>query len=249
MARLGFFARALIYMTIGALAISAALGLGGTPRGSRGAMATLLDAPLGRALVAFIAAGLFGHAIWRAIAAVLDPEHRGKKLKAIAQRVRDGGVAIVYGALGVSAIKLILGHREVAADGENSKRWTARVLENEGGPTVLWIIAIAIVAYGLFELYRAARAKLEWQAPRWVMNISRFGIAARAIVFIVIGGLLARAVRNHDPNQAGGLAQSLRKLFELGRIPFLLIAIGLIAYGAYELFNARFRKIELRQRF
>ena len=247
LARLGFFARAVLYVTVGALAISVALGLGGTPQGSRGAMATLLQAPLGRVLLAVIAIGLFGHALWRAIAAVLDCEHHGKTFKGIAKRVHDGGIALICVALGVSAIKLMFGDRSAARDGASEKKWTARVLDSDGGETVLWLVALGLAGWGIYQLYRAWKAELAWSAPRWIINVSRFGIAARGVVFIVVGGLLASAVRTHDPSEAGGLAQSLRKLLELGRIPFFIVAVGLIAYGIYELFNARFRRIDIRQ--
>lgn len=40
------------------------------------------------------------------------------------------------------------------------------------------------------------------------------------IVFGTIGLLFARAARDHDPSQAGGMADSLHALVELGRWPF-----------------------------
>jgi hypothetical protein len=71
----------------------------------------------------------------------------------------------------------------------------------------------------------------------------RVGIAARGIVFLAIGWLLSRAAREHDPNKAGGIGQALDALTQLGRVPFLAIATGLIAYGLYQLLSARYRTI------
>jgi hypothetical protein len=78
---------------------------------------------------------------------------------------------------------------------------------------------------------------------RFVIGASRFGIAARGIVFGTIGVLLARAIQNHDPRQARGVKQAMLELFSFGRWPFLFVATGLIAYGVYQLINARYRRI------
>ena len=50
-ARLGYAAKGLIYILVGALATMAAFGYGGRTDGSRGALHTLLGQPFGRVLV------------------------------------------------------------------------------------------------------------------------------------------------------------------------------------------------------
>lgn len=54
-----------------------------------------------------------------------------------------------------------------------------------------------------------------------------------------------RAALKHDPNQAGGLADTLHTLERQPYAPYLLgaVALGLVAYGAYELVRARYRVI------
>jgi hypothetical protein len=69
------------------------------------------------------------------------------------------------------------------------------------------------------------------------------GIASRGIVFIAIGWLLASAARGHDPARAGGIAAGLNRLAMLGRLPLAAIGTGLIAYGVYQLLNARYRAV------
>jgi hypothetical protein len=253
LARLGFVAKALLYMTIGVLACAAALRLGGTPgTGSRGAMATLVDAPFGHVLLVVIAIGLFGYAAWRLVQGISDPENNGNDAKGIARRVRSIGVGLVHAALGVSAIKLAWGDASAAQDGARSQDATAHALATPGGEIALWAIAGGFVAYGGYQLYKAWKAKLNKQLAlgpmssrmrRFVIGASRFGIAARGIVFGTIGVLLARAIQNHDPRQARGVKQAMLELFSFGRWPFLFVATGLIAYGVYQLINARYRRI------
>jgi hypothetical protein len=253
LARLGFIAKAVLYMTIGALASAAALRVGGTPaRGQRGAMGALVGAPLGRVLLAVIAAGLFGYAAWRFIEAVKDPERDGRDAKGLARRIRSAGVGVLHAALGASAVKIALGHREAASDGRQTQHWAARALASDAGKVVLIVVAGAFLAYGLHQLYCAATAKLDERlrlgrlspaARRWLVAASRFGVAARGVVFGTTGVLVWRAVERRDPAQARGLEASLLQLFELGRIPFAIIAVGLVAYGVYQLIEARYRNI------
>jgi hypothetical protein len=41
----------------------------------------------------------------------------------------------------------------------------------------------------------------------------------------------------------GGVRESLGVLADIGRWPFVVVALGLAAYGVYELVNARYRRI------
>lgn len=253
LARLGFVAKAVLYMTIGVLASAAALRLGGTPAsGQRGAMGALVDAPLGRVLLVVIAIGLFGYAAWRFIDAVMDPEGNGHDAKGIVKRARSVALGGLYVALGASAVKIALGHHEAASDGTQSAHYTARALATPGGTFALIAVAAGFVAYGIHQLYCAWTAKLDRRlqlgrlsspARRWLIGASRFGIAARGVVFGTTGILLWRAVQQRDPQKARGLKASLLQLFELGRIPFAVIAVGLVAYGVYQLIEARYRNI------
>jgi hypothetical protein len=74
--------------------------------------------------------------------------------------------------------------------------------------------------------------------------VSRFGIAARALVFLAIAWLLARAASTQDPTRAGGIDDALAMLSRLGPFPYAAIGAGLMAYGVYQLLNARYRRIE-----
>lgn len=255
LARLGFLAKALLYMTIGALATAAALRLGGTPgTGSRGAMAHLLDAPFGKVLLVVIAIGLFGYSAWRLVEGILDPERHGTTAKGVAKRARSIGVGVLHVALAISALELAAGDLSAGDDGAQQQQWTRAAMSTPGGTLVLWLVAASFIAYGLYQVYNAWRAKLNkhlalgsmsTRARRFVVGASRFGIAARGVVFATIGALLARGIERGDPREARGLKAALLELFAWGRWPFLFVATGLVAYGIYQLINARYRRISV----
>jgi hypothetical protein len=255
-ARIGFAAKGVLYLTISALAASAAVGLGGKANpDSHSALEKLFSVPYGRVLVGVVALGLVGYATWRIIEGITDPQHRGHDAKGIAMRIGSIGRGVLHLALAGAAGTLAVYGTASEGHGERTREWTARALAIPGGVYLLWAIAGALFVYGMWQLYCAYRAKLSRQlqlgrvrsqARRAIIGISRFGIAARGIVFATVAVLLARAARDHDARQAGGLGDSLRELFSHGKWPFLTIALGLGAYGIYELINARYRRIEVR---
>jgi hypothetical protein len=253
LARVGYAAKAVLYATVGVLAARAAFGTGGRTTDTRGALGSILGAPFGRVLLVIIGLGLLGYAAWRIVQAVTDPERRGTDPKGLALRASYVLRGLLHAALAVSALRLASGGgRSGGGSGEGSERWTGRALELPGGEVLVWLVGAGIVGYGLYQLYRAYAAKLSKEldigrlsadAGRWLIGVSRFGIAARGVVFTLIGVFLLRAAMRHDAQQAGGLADSLATLGGAGRWPLAAVAIGLVAYGAYELVNAKYRRI------
>jgi hypothetical protein len=66
----------------------------------------------------------------------------------------------------------------------------------------VWLAALGVGGYGVYQLYRASAAKLSRQldlselsapAVHWVIAVSRFGLAARGVVFCLIGYFFGRA--------------------------------------------------------
>lgn len=255
LARVGFGAKALLYMTVGALAASAALGLGGKRApDSHGAMLTLLRGQYGQVLLAIIALGLAGYAVWRVIEGITDPERHGRSAKGIALRLRSIVTGGIHAALAVSAAKLAVGEPDDRGGSREAEQWTAKALATPGGKLVIAIVAGGFIIYGLYQLHCAYKAKLSDKLSlgsmgstmrRAVIAISRAGIAARGIVFGMIGVLFMRAAYYENPKQAGSVSKSLRELTDLGTWPFVAIAIGLVAYGVYQLINARYRRIRV----
>ncbi|HEX6104200.1 MAG TPA: DUF1206 domain-containing protein [Gemmatimonadales bacterium] len=252
LARVGYAAKAVLYATVGILAAQAALGAGGRTTGTRGALRELLDAPYGRAMLIVVALGLLGYTAWLFVRALTDAEHRGDGAKGIALRVGDAVRGILHGALALAAFRLARG--DGGGGGDGAREWAGRALSAPLGEVLLWIVAAGVTGYGLYQLYRSWHAKLSRhlrlaELPSgtawWVVAVSRFGIAARGVVLCLIGYFLARAAARHDPAEAGGLEESLRALAEVGRWPLVVVALGLVAYGVYELVNARYRSIQV----
>ncbi|MBA3458607.1 MAG: DUF1206 domain-containing protein [Deltaproteobacteria bacterium] len=256
MARVGFAAKGVLYVTIGALAVMAALGQGGsTSTDNREAMSKIYDAPFGRALLGVMALGLAGYAVWRIIEGIRDPEHRGKDAKGIAIRTGQVVRGLLHLALAGAAASLVLYQSSGGGQGggDRAKHWSARALELPGGVYILWAVAGILVGYGAYQLYRACKKNVDKHlylknlhegTQKLLFGVSRFGIAARGIVFGTIGVLFANAARHHNASETGGLAESMQRLVQLGKWPFFAIAAGVVAYGLYQFICAKYRRIE-----
>ena len=254
LARVGYTAKAVLYITIGYLASRAALGQGGRVTDTQGALQEVETASYGQAILFIIAAGLIGYGAWQLVEAVLDPEGRGTGLKGILLRLGFAVRGLFHGLLGITAIRIALGDGR-GSSANQAPRWTAQAFELPGGELLVWLAAAGIAGYGVYQFYRSwspkmrrhlRLAELPEGIRRWVLGVSRFGIAARDVVFCLIGLFFLRAAWRHDATQAGGLQESLRTLARLGYWPFLVVAFGLVAYGVYELVNARYRQINVQ---
>jgi hypothetical protein len=248
--RSGFAARGLLYGVVGAIAIEIAVGGRGRPAGQQGAMGALAQQPLGKVLLALVAVGLAGFALWRLAHAVVGrgPDESDTALERLAAL---GGCA-VYAGLCAVAVEALFGS-QAGGSGE-TQRTTGGVL---GWPGRTWLVGaagVALVGVGLFQTYRGvSRDFLEESKVEEMSDPARtafawtgaFGYLARAAVFGLVGVFLVKAALEFDPNRAVGVDGALAKLAREPYGPALvgLVAAGLIAFGLYSLADARYRRL------
>lgn len=254
LARFGFAAKGVVYFIVGLLAAQAALGLGGQTTDTNGALGTIVTQPFGKFLLALVTIGLLGYALWRTVQTLFDPEHPGQKpdAKRIAQRLGYALSAIAYTGLAVTAVQLILGSG--SSGGDATPDWTARLMAQPFGRWLVGLVGLIVIGVGLSYLYEAYTAKFQqhWNlaqmrpsARRWGKRLGQFGIAARGIVFGIIGLFLLLAALRANANEARGVGGALAALANQPFGPWLLgtVALGLIAYSLHSLLEARYRQI------
>ena len=252
-ARAGYAAKGVVYLIVGLLATQAALGRGAVGDSSD-ALGVVLHQPLGRVLLGVIAVGLLGYVVWRLVTAVADTEGKGSDGKGIAVRVGYALRALIYGGLALEAARLAMrGGGGGEGGGATAEHWSARLMELPAGRWLLALAGAGIAAYGVYQVVRAVTGdvrkhlrldELDAGSAEWAVRVSRFGVAARGVVFVMVGWLVAQAALSARAEQAGGTEDALRA-FQSGYGPWLLgiVALGLIAYALYQFLNARYRVV------
>jgi hypothetical protein len=252
LARAGFAAKGVVYLILGALLTRAAFGAGGRITDMRGALRAILREPYGRPLLGLLAAGLVGYALWRFLEAFADANRKGTKPTALAVRAGYAGSGIVYGSLAIYAARLAL-----HAPGRGNRGGS--VLDGWIDASVAeWLVplaALGLIGYAIQQFASAWRGKLDSRVSageaaretgRWVITVSRFGIAARACVFVGIGMLLLTSrTKSASAATHTDTIDSLEWLSHLPNGEWVLaaVALGLGAYGIYQLVHARYRRI------
>lgn len=250
--RLGYAAKGVVYMVIGFLATEAAFGRGGKATDSKGALRAIGDGPFGKLALVVILVGLLGYAAWRLISAFTDAEGRGDEPSSVALRIGDAIRGLAYGSLGVWIIKLL--RHKPASSGNQAKGFVEKAMSMPGGRWIVIAGGLALIGYAIYQIYKALTGRFlkhldlssaSSHVRSWVEHFGQFGISARAIVFGMIGFLVVRAGQTYDPARAGGIEKSLNTISRepRGHLLFAVVAIGLIAFGLFQIATAKYRRM------
>ena len=250
-ARTGYAARGVIYVIVGGLAALSAFGRGGSTSGSRGALTELLHAPFGTVLLVVVAIGLVCYSAWRATQAFLDADGHGTDLKGLLIR---GGLAVsvvVHLGLAFFAMSLVFGNGGSSSSDDSGREWTAWLMSQPFGQWLVAAVGVSIIGAGVAHIIKAWTAKFEERFEMsaserdFITPVSRVGLFARGIAFLLIGGFFVVAAWQQDPDEARGLSGTLQTLQQqpYGWALLGLLAIGLVAFGVYSLLEARYRRV------
>jgi hypothetical protein len=249
LSRAGFVARALVYGIIGLLAFELVVRHGGKITNQQGALRTVEQHSFGHLLLALLAIGLGGYAIWRLFRAFLGHGREGSD-KGI-ERIGALGSGIVYGLLCIVAIQLLTGP---GTSGGSAKKTASDVF---GWPAGRWLVAVAglvMAGVAVFQFIRGVAhkflddSKTEQMSPTlksWFTILGTIGHVARAVVFALIAVFLIKAAYDYKANEAIGLDGALAKLYNGAYGSWLLglVAGGLIVFSIFSLVEARYRRI------
>jgi Domain of Unknown Function (DUF1206) len=252
LARAGLVARGVVYGLIGVLAVKVALGSGGETTDQQGALKTIADESFGKVLLVLIAIGLAGYALWRLVRAAIGhgPETGEDDTK---DRISSLVSGIAYGALCVTAVKILVGAGSSSSSSKTEKA-TGGVLGWPGGRYVVIVAGLVVIGVAVDQAVKGIKqkfredSKTEQMSPGMDQAFTAVGVIghlARAVVFALIGWFVIKAAIDYDPDKAVGLDQALAKLSNSTFGPAILgiVATGLIAFACYSVLDARYRRV------
>lgn len=258
-ARTGFAAKGAIYVGVGLLALSLALGFTRQADDTHGAVERLADVAFGRVLLIGLAGGLVCYGVWNLVQCLWDPERVGTDWVGKALRVFFGLSAGLNGFLAYKFAAVGIGGSWGGETGDAAvKSWTERVLHWPGGRALILITAGVVAIVAVSQIVRLVRGKfmdvfsdseLKTTENFWVKTSARLGFAAQAIVVGLIAWFLWRAGMTRESDEAGGFTKALETLLQQAHGRWLLgfTAIGVISRGVFIWLMVPYREIRLKK--
>lgn len=248
--RAGFLAKGVLYGIVAIVAIGVAFGRGGQAEGQQGALKTLSDSTAGMVLLIAMAIGLGGYALFRLIEVFVGPAN-ADGAKGVAERAASAVRTVVYGAFCVTAVQILAGSG--GGGGGGAKTITQTVLEQPLGQILVGVGGAVLVGVAGYQAYKGVSQSFMDDLRTGEMGsgertlAERSGMAghlARAVVYTLTGGFLIKAAVESDSSDAKGLDGALQEIVQqtYGSALLAIVAIGLLIYGFYCLFEARYRK-------
>ena len=246
-------ARGSIYVSVGLIALLAALGLAPRAEGILGALEAWGEWPPGIVLLWLAGLGLYGFAGWRALQSIADADGQGRTAKAWASRIGQGVSGLIYGGLAISVFGLIDALEDLhhADDQAKTRDFVAGLLTWPMGEQIVLALGLLILAAGVGNVVRAfidhfARAlKCDERTAAWAGTMARVGYFGRGLAMLPGGAFMLAAGWHARASEARSLGDILQTLHTqpLGDAVLALVAVGLMAFGGFAFVEAWLRPI------
>ena len=251
LARAGFLARGVVYAIIGVLALEVAFGAGGKTTNQKGALVEIAQQSGGKILLVLMAIGLFGYAFWRLLRAAIG--HGPEETDDAGDRVKGVASGIAYASLFVTSLAILFGSSSSGGSGSPDKA-TGGVLGWPGGQVIVAIAGLVLIVVGLYQgdegvrkkfLEKSKTEEMSETTERVFTALGMAGHLARMVVFALIGYFLMKAAIDFDPDKAVSVDGARAALAKASYGPLLLgiVAAGVIAFAAYSVADARYRRV------
>lgn len=252
-ARFGYGARGLVYLSVGVLMLLASVDLVGDAVGTSGAIRWLAQRPLGRLWMMLLGFGLCGFVLWRLLQAVFDADHEGTSRRGVLTRMSQGFSGLTYGALAFTALRFLT-HVPDPAPGEDVAQSRERAETLMSLPFGPWLLAGAGLALGVLALVTLSRAWREdfteylacsKKTCRRLAPLARAGYLSRGLAYLPLAGLIVVAGLRSRVSGVTSFSEALEAVERQPGGPLVLAvtATGFVAFGVFSFVEARFRRI------
>jgi len=238
--RVGLVAYGVVHLLIAWLALQLALGQSAGSASGSGALSELAQKPFGRAMLWIVGLGFFALVAWQVIEALFghrdeDGAKRGLK------KASSAGRALVYGALGVSALKIAIGS---GSSGGGTDPLTSRLMALPFGGWLVGAVGVGLLVVAGVHVHKGLSGRFQkdlkaggkaGDAGRVYLGLGMVGYVSKGLALAVVGALFIHAAWTHDPEKSGGLDQALRTVLDqpFGAWLLILVAAGLACFGLY----------------
>jgi hypothetical protein len=260
--RAGWFAKGVVYVVAGILALlvaSKASGWSKSPTGGQqeasptGAIKAIAHSSGGPLLLILLAIGMLLYAAWRVVSAFLPGE---KDAKSWGKRIGFIISAVIYTSFAITAFAFARSKSTGSTNGNSTvAKASGGIMQHNGGRVLIGVVGAVIIAVGLYRILKGFKMDVNDELDlggvpaerrRWYERLGAGGEIGRGLGIGLIGYFLLRAAVTYDANQATGLDGAIRILVTKsgGLIVVLVVAVGFVAYGLFCLLTFTHRRLE-----
>jgi hypothetical protein len=248
LARLGLGARSVVWLVIGLLLLSVALG-GSEQTDQGGAMRAVAEQPFGTALLWVLAVGFFGHGLWRLLTAAV-----GHRTESDAKKWGQRGLSLVKGliqvSLGIATVRFLLD----GSSSDQTQSRTAQLMAAPFGRVLVGVLGLVVIGVGVAMAVKGVKhdhaddlmtSRMPSGLRRPAVKIGVVGLIGRGAVFALIGLFLVRAAVRFDPSQAKGLDAVLQTVAAqpYGKVLLGLAVVGILAYAVWSAVETLYKRL------
>ncbi|MEL6924589.1 MAG: DUF1206 domain-containing protein, partial [Bacteroidota bacterium] len=247
----GLLTKGFVYVLIGLLTLLAVLNVGGQVAGKSKLIGFLKDQPFGKFLLLLLTLGLLCYAAWRLCSAFLDTKNEGTDKKALARRTAWFFSGLAYAAFGISALRSAFGNG--GSGGDNKEQLVGTLLNQSYGELVLYVVAAIFAGVAVYQFYKGASKKFmeeidemgSIESSEALEKSGMLGYIARGVAFAIFAFFIIRASIEQNANNIRGVEGLFNFLHQQawGNVLMGLMAFGLLCYGVFQYFLARYSKI------
>jgi hypothetical protein len=242
LAKLGFLARAVVYVLLGYIALNTR---GKADEGQNAVFESLRDMPAGSIILTLTALGLLAYGLFRLIGAVIDIDGEGNDAKGWVKRAGQVISGLGHALLAYTAWQFTSQMKQSEGSGNQGSQKAAETLfDLPLGEILLGIVGLYFFVTAASQAMKAATAsfmrEIAPSAPHYTRMLGQAGHAARAVVFAIIGWSIVRAAWFHDQGEAKAVGGALASLRD-NALLYALVAVGLITFGLFSFILARYR--------
>jgi hypothetical protein len=213
-------------------------------------MATLAQQPFGKGLLTSVAVGLLALVLWQTSEIISGTRH-GPPVQRVRKKTTNGARALIYAALGMSAISVVFGSHESSSTSEQHA--ATGVLSWPGGAVLVVVAGLVTAGVGVALVVKGVKGRHQRgdrspvracrhptgcypSGPSRLRDERRSSRGRRRLL-----GYLAVGSDRREVGLDGALKTILQQPF--GRFLLTAVAVGFVAFGRYWMLQSRFRRL------